>query len=290
MIAVFGMRTVTSNIITFGDVKNYFKGKTWSVTYLSDKLIEVESKNFEIKMEAGEPIFKVKIFAIDDESDSSESNTKDPIKFITDFMRSGMSYGSHNFSTSKTLIHEIIHMSVMLETNPVSRLDSVRLMRKLLLVPILRQAKSVVSTAIKLAKREVIEKSEIEDIKKTVRKKGWRMQEVSMPNGSPKLIITIGDLYTVEIYMSDIEWKYSFSVKDMPDTMETGITKDPIKSLKAYYRKPGIEEISKKRAIEQADTSPVGSNERVVDTEKQMETVKPQKPAKPQTYDYESGL
>lgn len=79
------MKRRTSNHVSMDEIKTYLSPKIWKVKE-SDKKIEAKSGFFIFKVEEKEIVYGVKVWASDDESDSKEGETSNPVNFIRSFI------------------------------------------------------------------------------------------------------------------------------------------------------------------------------------------------------------
>jgi hypothetical protein len=293
------MRSVLAATITLDDLKKYFTGKgtsgsTWRSTVRDDGTFDAQGNIFHVEIApGGSPSFHVKVQAHEDESDSDEAVTDEPMKFLTDFLKTGTAgdaamqqmAGVFRKITSMPpvgMANFLRHWADDVEARRVGPRTLARLLRRASLMPDMPQSLAFLAAAVRLATRADVEAKEMTELAKKMKEKGWRVDGDRNDRGLPELTVDIAGVYEAKIEIDHMPWKYSFEVLEHPDTHSEGITDDPIAEFRRYAETDEVE-TAKAAVLEKAHSK--GKT-----PEAEEGTIKPGSRPKPEHHDpYESG-
>jgi hypothetical protein len=196
--------------------------------------------------------YKVSIEAIDDPSDSDELLTKDPVKEIKKFLSKGVPGGESVFKqgfSPDRMVSALSIISSFIADNLIKRRSNiVRLVKRIAVLPNLHMVRAVVSSFRVSISEEVrwdSEYNELFSIKKDLKRQGWTISEHKSEIDKPMLEINIQDLYEVKIEVDSVNYKYKFGVEGYPDSIEKGVSKDPIRAIRDWVKSKKYVDISK---------------------------------------------
>jgi hypothetical protein len=250
------MRPVLAATITLDDLKRYFTGKgsrgsTWRSTVRDDGTFEARGDIYHVEIApGGSASFMVKVHAYEDESDSDEAVTDDPMKFLADFLKTGTA-GDQALQQMAGIFQRVTamppigmanflrHWADDVEAGKVGPRALARLLRRASLMPDMNHTLALLAEAahlVRLAAREHVEVKEMQELAKKMEAKGWRAKPGKNDRGFPELTVDIAGIYEAKIEVDHTPWKYSFEVHEHPETHAEGITDDPISEFERYYK------------------------------------------------------
>ncbi len=247
------MRRSIAATVTLDDLKTYFKGAHWRSVVRDDGVFEGRSNSYFVELApGGTPSFFVKIHSYEDDADSDESVTDEPMKFLVDFLKTG-SVGDEALQKMAGVFRKMASLPPVGMANLLRSLaDDVererigpralaRVLRHASLMPDLPGPVKILSTMVQAASREETETKEMQDLANKMTEKGWRVKSGKGEGGLPQLTVDIAGIYEALIEVDHIPWKFSYEVHDHPDTKVTGITDDPIAEFRQYYQSDSVQ-------------------------------------------------
>lgn len=258
------MRTITAAVVTWDDLKTYFKGSVFKRLDVRDDRMSGSSVNFSFDIEPKEVLFEYKVQAVDDPSDSEDGVSADPMKDIAKFL--GHDIAGGEFFEKRAFSPDATSAALRAAASELeasrSRSHALLALRRASVMPILASALRAVRThALRLA---MSSKEEFEKLKDRIESKGWDVKQGEDSVGNPTLKIDIGDVYTAEIAVDSILYDYTFQFTDRPDLTKSGTTKDPIEEFRVYYTSEEVKEArSEARQKPRPDESPLSFQETV---------------------------
>lgn len=253
------MRGRQSVIVTPGDVKNYFKKKNPGVHMdeKEDGSLTVKSKDFDFTFTPKNPKYKVRIWAADDPTDSDEKVTPDPVKFIAGFLGAGLPGGEHfeKMSSGPYAVSGMLkRMAVATASGSVSRKRLAAMVRRAAISPYLGFVKKVVSLACRLAAGQDASREEIGKLREEMKKKGWKVEAGEDDAGNPELSVDVSGIYEARISMESMPYSYEMHTLGFPDLDETGVTEDPITTIRTYAKSDKVSEALERKKVESGQT------------------------------------
>lgn len=258
----------TASTVTMDDLKKYFTGgkssesEGWRVLP-SDMSIEAHSLHYDVLVEAKGFIYHIEVAAKDDPSDSDESVTDEPLKFLVEFLETGSS-GDELFkkmSSDPSVLSGMLRLTARrLERDISSPKRTAAEIRRALIALNKEFALRAFGAIRKRSNRAEVEQKELADLKVEIERKGWEVWESKDDRDLPMLEINIGDEYGAKISVDHILWHYKFEVRGVDSVKEEGNTNDPIVAFRNWYRNPDVQEAkddSKSEAVKPSDEETV---------------------------------
>lgn len=235
-----------SATVTMDDLKKYFKG--WQYSGLTDSHLEAHSENYDVVINSKSFVFHVSIEAVDDPSDSDEKVTDDPLEFITGFLGKGGGEDLVKHISSPVSLSQALRiLASKIELQECDPRQAALAIRHAILATNAAFLTSSMHTFLRYASREDLEREELDDLMRGLKKKGWKVQESTTENGMPELTVDISGIYTAKISVDSIAWRYEFSVRDFPESKHEGVTDDPIQRFRQFYKDPKVQESKQRR-------------------------------------------
>lgn len=227
--------------------------------YLSEKglkakslygIIETDNVIYDLKFEP-KIIFNLEIKAIEDDSDSLQTETEEPINDLVDFLAKDLP-GGELFKASQlspsNLVSILTHLSFLYDINS---LKSNHLLRR---IYCLVSTNNLSHIAREVKRDESIIEFEFSKIKDFLSKKNWKFKEDTDNQYLPVIKANIYDIYEAIISISTIEYGCTFSVKNGEESYV--ITTTPINELKDWGSQSEVMEDyeARKREIQYSKT------------------------------------
>ncbi len=278
------MKHRVSAVVTMEEIRNYFKGDKWKSSEFTDSSMEAHSNNYDVSLQAKDFKFRVRVEAEDDPTDSDETTTEDPVKFLEEFLGAGAgsSGGFEKMSSSpKSVARALRALASRIDRGNVEKRSAIGSLRRIVLSTGISMVEYAIRKAILAASQEEVHKSELDDLLKGLKSKGWKAKESSTKNGFPSISVDMSGIYTAEITVDTMVWSYVFEIRDYPDSRKEGMTNDPIQQFRLYYKDPSTQEYESLRE-EEAKTGKAEPNDETVAPPKKSpsqddETVAPPK-------------
>lgn len=248
------MERKVAAIVTFPDIQKWFKGEFWDSSSLDGDTFHARSSNIEALVKPSSVMFHISVKSYEDPLDSDEIVTEDPIKFLSDFLKTGTE-GDEYFNVESSSIKSLVDS--LHQQNLGEIIKTVKKLRRSIASLEFQSNQRTILGAIRSFIGSEIDT--LEDIKKVIKKMGWKVREgKESPNGQPSLIIEISDEYEAIIEIDSILWEYNFVLKGNEATREKGFSNDPIDAYRKWLKSPKLKEAIRQRieSIENTETRP----------------------------------
>lgn len=233
-----------ANLISPKELQDYLKGKNYNIVeQKNDRFVATYRDIVHLNIQPHEILYEVKIWATDDESDSEEEITHDPLGFMVDFLSTGLDSDEFfkKMSSAKPADIAWLLRSLSSRIASVGKSDFKKYIRRIIArmsldfrsFPRPRLAKSDPSE---------FERHTISDLKSKLHSKGWRIHDLN----PLEISVNIGDQYEATISVDTLTWEYEILVEDNDndvDMREDGITDDPFKDIRAFMVKPIVNDM-----------------------------------------------
>lgn len=239
--------------------RNFGGGAQWQ-TARWDGLDFVGSTRFyEVELRAQDPLWHLRVEAVDDPSDSEEVTASDPVGALADFLARGLPGGGDFFRDRAAALRRMA--AALRSSAPPTPRAVARAVFALVAkaddlglgdteeVPTRRRGPS--SGPSSGPAQGPDETSLVGGLLRKMRQKGWDVSQGETDWGAPLLKVGIGDEYRAEVRVDSMPFSYRFGFKGRPDVSSEGVTDDPIREFKSWYRSPEVEE-----AWEEANAAP----------------------------------
>lgn len=230
--------------------RNFGGGPQWQ-TARWDGLDFVGSTRFyEVELRAQDPLWHLSVEAADDPSDSEQVTTEDPVKALAEFLSRGLPGGGDFFKDRAAALRRLAALAS--SDRPLTP----RGMRRALLAAL------AASDDLGLGDTDVVltrripggpgkgpsasgpdEAALVGGLLRRMRTKGWEVEQGETNWGAPLLKVDVGGgEYRAEVRVDSMPFSYRFAFKGRDDLTEEGVTDDPIREFKSWFRKPELEE------------------------------------------------
>lgn len=275
------MKNRVAAIVSWEDLKTYFKPPIWVDTNFSDDKFEGRSKYYSVTLEPESVLFDYEIFAVDDELDKEQGISDDPVSEIVKFLGQGLP-GSEFFeqrASGPEYVSDVLRkLSISLVRERRSSIQVAQTLRKISIMPRIASLETQLrSSVLRLA---MSADKAFDDLEKKMESKGWDISKGEAPNGLPEIKVNISDIYNAKISVDSISYSYIFQFKDRNDLTKEGTTTDPIEEFQKFYRSEEIEDAKqgdKEKEFVESETVPSQRNPK--SEEQDMATMPAKKPA-----------
>ena len=170
------MRSILS-VVTQEDILTFFKGKDWETEIRRSGMITCESKKWTVELEPhGDPLFAIEIHSYEEESDSDEMITDEPIKFIEEFIQGEAPRLSctdpHKFAGL------LRNWADRIASHMIGPRASARILRRACILPELHSTSRILAALIRQAKTGIDGTKKLAD---ELQKKGWKVEFKTNP-------------------------------------------------------------------------------------------------------------
>jgi hypothetical protein len=255
------------SIVTKQDIESYFKGDDWRL-FPDGEGFKASGDFAELTLKPVKTIFNVKIENIDDPVDYEEDETEDPIKFIVKYLQTGTE-GDEVFRKMSSCPQNVSYVLLLL----ASELDKNRISPKTLVKNLSKISAWMTKKPDEIPKPPKVPKDydilrdysaehtyegdddtekssihskrpssknnqitiELNKLFSNMKSKGWDAKL-----NDDDITVNIQDLFTAEVAIEKIIWKYEFQIRGFEDTKKSGETEDPIGEFRNYYRDPDV--------------------------------------------------
>lgn len=199
-----------------------------------DRIVAGEEGVALLTLDLAETLYDTKIEAVDDPSDSDSASTGDPLKFITEFMSTGIGdefISGMAFTKPSDVTCILRRVAMELSSGPRSPW-----FRKWHRTAFKRYMRRVVARLFtrRVAQSE-FEKMGVKGLKENMEKKGWDVKAV----GEYELKVNIGDVYEANIEMDSILWNYEIVAGD-GEMSDSGSSDWPREQIEAFMKQDEV--------------------------------------------------
>lgn len=266
------MKTRVAAVVSWEDLKTYFKPPIWVDVDFSDNKFEGRSKYYSVTLEPESVLFDYEITAVDDDLDKEQGVSDDPVSEIVKFLGQGLP-GSEFFeqrASNPSFVSNILkklssHLVKKKETP--NRVSSI-LRRTMAVAKIASFEAGLRQAVLRLA---MSADKAFDDLEQKMESKGWDVSRGEAVNGLPEINVNVSGIYDAKISVDSISYSYIFQFKDRSDLTKTGSTTDPIEEFQKFYRSEEISEAKegdKNKEFVESETVPSQGNVREESQEK----------------------
>ncbi len=216
-------------LVTEEDIHSYFKKDGVPVSK-EEGFISADSKSYSIRVKKEKTLYKLVIENAEDDLDREEMVTENPTKEISNFLKTGTEGDEFLDKISSSPHHlsfVLHHVASIIESKLISKREARMIFNRI--------------NSVLLKKKFIISKKETSKLLKEIKSKGWKATETG-----DSIEVDIGEgLFKATIDIDSIIWNYEFSVHDIPGSLITGHSEDPINEFRSFLRSPKTEEAKK---------------------------------------------
>jgi len=265
------VRVHVALVVSFEDVRNYFKGDHWKVSEDEDGF-SADSEAYEVRLKSKGATYGVEIEASDDPSDSDSKTTDDPVGFITKFLGTGTEADDilkkmSSFPDPTLLSRLLTRTANLVESEVITIQASKRIIRRAIVATFGKSFRAMLAAVVRAAKGQDARADEITKLRKVMKEKGWKVSQHEDDKGHAVLEVDVSGVYTATVKLDSLLWDYTFQVQDMPESKDEGVTDDPIQQFRLFYKDDSTQEAkselkkkrkSEKEAAPEEGTVPAG--------------------------------
>jgi hypothetical protein len=251
------MRTSISGVVTWDDLKTYFKGAQWARRDFSDNRFQGATRHFSVDIEPEAVQFEYKIEAVDDPSDSESGVSDDPVAKIAKFLGRDLPGGEffeQRASGPRAVASALRTAAGMASRGAPSRRAVSAALRRAASIPFVPGAlRTLRAAASRLAG---MAEERFDELESKMESKGWEVKRRES-DGREELVVDVSGIYEATISLDSIRYHYMFQFADRPDLTKSGTTEDPIQEFRNYYKDPDVQEAASAARPMKKDESPM---------------------------------
>lgn len=252
------MWTPISGVVTWDDLKTYFKGPSWARRDFSDDRFQGATRTFSVDIEPEAVQFEYRIEAVDDPSDSEEGVSDDPVGKIAKFLGRDLPGGEffEQRASGPGAVASALRTAADRALSGVpSRKRTSDMLRRVSALPFVRDAlRTVYAATVRLSGMSADER--FDEIESKMESKGWDVKRREK-DGYEELVVDVSGIYEVTISVDSIRYHYMFQFADRPDLTKSGTTEDPIEEFRRYYKDPDVQDAASAARPPKKDESPM---------------------------------
>jgi hypothetical protein len=201
-----------AKILSHDELRKYFVGEGWKdVKWGDDDSFSGESENYTVKFSPkfspSNEVWRLKVEAVDDPSDSLDEVTPDPVKALAKFLSEGLPGGETFEKMASSPARMAAAMRLIAASGPPARA-----VRRLV-----------------VAASSVAVEADLGPIESKLKSKGWRVEKKG-----DSLVVDVSGRYEATITPSDEMWEYEFGFKHDDSMSKSGETDDPIMAFRKW--------------------------------------------------------
>lgn len=265
------MKTIVAAVVSLTDLKRYFEG--WDVDDSGDSF-QASNDRYTVELKPAGVQFRVRTWAVDDESDSEEAVTGEPVRAIEKFIGLDMKLASDPAATAAA----VRSVAIRLRTGSIAPADAARAVRRIA-AALKRAQEETMDAPADAAKleserkrhedatlerdwkanpvgpgeggegeskgtsrnQEKAQRRLLEKFVKNAEGKGWKVEMDKGDADLPVVRVSIGDEFQSEVSVDSMDWLVRFQVKGGDIKVEEE-TKDPIASFRKFYKSDPVKE------------------------------------------------
>jgi len=251
------MWSPVSAVVTWDDIKTYFKGSAWKESnWMGDRFVG-RTQNFSVEIEPGDVQFEYKIEAVDDPADSEEGVSSDPVSKIAKFLGRDLPGGEffEQMASGPDPLARALRTAAdgLLRGRPDRSRVRAALRR---MAAAAGMADGLAALRIAVSRMAGKADDAFSELESKMESKGWRVERGETPAGAQQLTVDVSGIYEATISVDSIQYHYVFQLRDNPGLTKSGETDDPIREFRSYYRSEEVEEALDELEPAKAKTEP----------------------------------
>ncbi|HED06302.1 MAG TPA: hypothetical protein ENI61_06435 [Ignavibacteria bacterium] len=230
------MHCITSGVITWDELRNYFSGSGWARTDVQEDRISGGSGKISFNIEPEKVMYSYNVFSLDDRSDSEDGVSDEPLKEIAKFLSKDLPGGEFftkrsNRSGEPEITSNFLKYIAAATIKNKSNLS--KMLRRVACNINISNVQTRISGLVCTYRFALSVGNAFKELYWKIKGKGW---DVHISDDEQTLKITLGDEFEADIEVHGIQYHYIFQVSDHTELTESGVTYDPIASFRNYYK------------------------------------------------------